>query len=253
MLERRTAEAFVELADTLVAGFDVIDLLHTLSERCVELVEVDAAGILMADQRGTLSLLAASTEQARHLELFQLQDEEGPCLDCFHTGLPVICADLATMPQRWPRFTAAARERGFAAVHAFPIRLRDQTLGAMNLFRATPGELPADTIAVAQALADVATISLLTDRASRDGTQLVEELQAALNSRILLEQAKGVLGERANIEMGAAFTVMRDFARQHKWKLSDVALAVIDNAPAVSGLWTQAPATPPGSVQAWPL
>jgi GAF domain-containing protein len=236
MLEKQTAQAFVELADTLVAGFDVIDLLHTLAERCVDLLDVDAAGILLVDQRGKLSLVAASTEQAKLLELFQLQDEEGPCLDCFSTGEAVICGDLAEMPQHWPRFTAAARERGFSAVHALPIRLRNQTLGAMNLFRSTPGTVAEDLIAVAQALADVVTISILQERAMRESNVVVEQLQGALKSRILIEQAKGILAERAQIDVGEAFNVMRAFARSGNRKLADVAAAVIDNRPEVAEL-----------------
>lgn len=236
MLERRTAQAFVELADTLVAGFDVIDLLHTLAERCVDLLDLDAAGILLVDQRGRLSLVAASREEARLLELFQLQDEEGPCLDCFRTGEPVICGDLAEMPQRWPRFTTAAHERGFSAVHALPIRLRNQTLGALNLFGFAPGRVADDTIAVAQALADVVTISILQERALHESTMVVEQLQGALNSRILIEQAKGVLAERAQIDVAEAFVVMRDFARSGNRKLVDVAVAVIDNLPDVAAL-----------------
>jgi GAF domain-containing protein len=239
MLEERTAQAFVELADTLVAGFDVIDLLHTLAERCVELLEVDAAGILLIDQKGRLSLVAASTEQVRLLELFQLQDEEGPCLDCYRTGEAVCCDDLTEPPQRWPRFTAAARDRGFAAVHALPIRLRDQTLGAMNLFRSSPGKVAEDKIAIAQALADVVTISILQERAMRESTMVVEQLQGALNSRILIEQAKGVLAERAQIDMTEAFVVMREFARSGNRKLVDVAAAVIDNHPDVAELTTR--------------
>jgi GAF domain-containing protein len=236
MLEKRTAQAFVELADTLVAGFDVIDLLHTLAERCVDLLDLDAAGILLVDQRGRLSLVAASTEQAKLLELFQLQDEEGPCLDCFSTGEAVICGDLSEAPQRWPRFTAAARERGFSAVHALPIRLRQQTLGAMNLFRSTPGTVDEDLIAVAQALADVVTISILQERAMRESTVVVEQLQEALKSRILIEQAKGILAERAKIDVADAFNVMRAFARSGNRKLVDVAAAVIDNRPEVAEL-----------------
>ncbi|MEU5877993.1 GAF and ANTAR domain-containing protein [Spirillospora sp. NPDC047279] len=231
MLERRTAETFVELVDTLVVGFDVIDLLHILTERCVELLGIDAVGILLADQRGALSLVAASTEQARLLELFQLQSEEGPCLDAYHGGHPVSCADLAAQPQRWPAFTAAAGRGGFAAVHALPMRLRDQRLGAMNLFAAAPGGLSAETTAIAQALADVATIGILHERALRQSSVVTEQLQGALNSRVVIEQAKGVLAEIHGIEMAEAFTLMRDFARARNRKLTEVAAAVIDRGP----------------------
>lgn len=236
MLDRRVAQTFVELADTLVLGFDTIDFLHTLTERCVELLEVDAAGILLVDQRGALNLVAASTEQARLLELFQLQDEEGPCLDCFATGAPVACADLNEEPQRWPRFAAVAREQGFAAVHAVPMRLREQVIGALNLFRTSAGDIPAEATALAQSLANVATISILQVRALRHSEMVAEQLQTALNSRIVIEQAKGILTERLQIGIAEAFSLMRRYARDNNEFLSDVAQQVIARSSAVAGL-----------------
>ncbi|WP_245974249.1 GAF and ANTAR domain-containing protein [Thermomonospora umbrina] len=229
-------ETFVEIADTLVARFDVIDLLHFLSERCVQLLDVDAAGVLLADERGTLSLAAASTEQARMLELFQLQDEEGPCLDCFHSGVRVSCGDLGLEPQRWPRFTEAARERGFAAVTAVPLRLGEARLGAMNLFRVTTGSLGPEALLVAQALADMATIGIVNERAHGRAELVVEQLQGALNSRTVIEQAKGVLAERGRISVSDAFTVLRSYARDHNRLLSQVAHAVVEQSPDVADL-----------------
>ena len=236
MLDRRIARTFVELADTLVLGFDAIDFLHTLTERCVELLEVDAVGILLADQRGALNLVAASTEQARLLELFQLQDEEGPCLDCFHTGQPVECADLGQEPQRWPRFSVAAREQGFSAVHAMPMRLREQIVGALNLFRTSPGGIPADAVELAQSFANVATISILQFRALRHSEMVTEQLQNALNSRVTIEQAKGILAERLQIDVADAFSLMRNYARNNDRLLSDVAEQVIARSPEVAEL-----------------
>ncbi|MFI6316666.1 ANTAR domain-containing protein [Nonomuraea sp. NPDC050556] len=236
MLDRHTVQTFVELADTLVVGFDVIDFLQTLAERCVDLLEVDAAGILLADQRGTLTLVAASTERVRLLELFQLQNEEGPCLDCFHGGQMVTCTDLAAMPQRWPRFSQAAHQAGFAAVHAFPLRLRDQTLGAMNLFRQAPEGLSEETAAVAQALADVSTIGITHERTLRQHQLVTEQLQYALNNRTIIEQAKGMLAERAHITLNEAFNRMRAYARNHNQQLSAIALQVIDQEAAMVAL-----------------
>jgi GAF domain-containing protein len=236
VLDRRIAQTFVELADTLVLRFDAIDFLHTLTERCVELLEVDAVGILLADQRGALNLVAASTEQARMLELFQLQDEEGPCLDCFHTGMPVGCADLVEEPQRWPRFTVAAREQGFSAVHAVPMRLREQVVGALNLFRTSPGVVPADAVELAQSFANVATISILQVRALRHSEMVAEQLQNALNSRIMIEQAKGILTERLQIGIADAFSLMRTYARNTNQLLSDIAEQVIARSPEVAEL-----------------
>ncbi len=215
MFDQRITETFVELADTLVFGFDGIDFLHTLTERCVQLLGVDAAGILLVDQRDTLNLVAASTDQARLLELFQLQNEEGPCLDCYHSGHSVACADLGALPQRWPRFATAAREQGFTAVQAVPMRLREQIIGALNLFRSMPTAIPAETIAMAQSFANVATISILQTRALQHSEIVTEQLQTALNSRILIEQAKGILAERRHITVAEAFTLMRTYARNH--------------------------------------
>ncbi|MCW2876757.1 MAG: transcriptional regulator [Sphaerisporangium sp.] len=244
MLERRITETFVELADTLVVGFDVIDLLHTLTERCVDLLEVDAAGILLADQRGTMALVAASTEQARLLELFQLQDEEGPGLEAYHSRQAVVCADLGARPQRWPLFTAAAREQGFAAVTAVPLRLREQALGAMSLFRHRAGGLPPDTLATAQALADVATIGILHERALHHSAVVTEQLQHALNSRVIIEQAKGVLSERGQIGVEDAFTLLRGYARNHGLELSALARDVVTHQLGVADLLgDQAPPT----------
>jgi GAF domain-containing protein len=241
MLDRQITQTFVELADTLVVGFDIIEILQTLTERCVDLLDVDAAGILLVDARGTLQMVAASTEQARLLELFQIQDEDGPCLDCFRTGEQVACADLTTEPQRWPRFAAVARERGFAAVQAVPLRLRDQVIGAMNLFRAAAGAIPADTIAVAQSFADVATIGILNMRALARSEQVAEQLQIALTSRIVIEQAKGALAERRKVEVSEAFTLLRSYARSHSRPLTEVARAVINRDPSVADLTLRTP------------
>ncbi len=238
MLDQRITETLVELSDTLVLGFDGIDFLHTLTERCVQLLGVDAAGILLVDQQGTLNLVAASTEQTRLLELFQLQNEEGPCLDCYHSGQSVACIDLAAPPRRWPRFAAAAREQGFAAVQAVPMRLREQTLGALNLFRCTPSAVPAEATAIAQSFANVATISILQLRALRHSEVVTEQLQNALNSRILIEQAKGILAERRHISVAEAFTLMRTYARNQNLLLSLVAQAIITQNPDIADLTT---------------
>ncbi|TKK89504.1 GAF and ANTAR domain-containing protein [Herbidospora galbida] len=240
MLYRRTAQVFVELADTLVAGFDVIDFLQSLAERAVEIFDVDAAGIVLADPRGTLTLVAASSEEVRLLELFQLQEEEGACLDCYRSGTLVTCADLSAAPPKWPMFAAAARELGFSAVHAFPLRLRDQVLGAIGLFNAAPGGLSQDTVTVAQALADVATIGILNERTLREHQMVTEQLHFALNSRVLLEQAKGMLAERAQIEVGEAFAALRKYARDHNRTLSSVARELIDNRSGMTDLITAA-------------
>ena len=227
MREQRLAEVFVELADTLVEEFDVVDFLQTLTERCVELVDTDAAGLMLDDQRGRLQVVAYTDESARLLELFELQKAEGPCLDCFATGRAIANVDLAASGSRWPVFTEAALGSGFAYSHALPLRLRRQVLGALNLFTVERTELTGDHLAVAQGMADIATIGLLHERALRDQVVLAEQLQAALHSRIVIEQAKGVLSARAAISVSEAFSRMRTHARRTGQPLTTVAEAVV--------------------------
>jgi transcriptional regulator with GAF, ATPase, and Fis domain len=229
------SETFVELTDTMVADFDVIDFLHVLTDRSVQLLDVSAAGLLLADPRGELQVVAASSEAARLLELFQLQSDQGPCLDCFRSGRPVAAADLGAEAARWPRFAPAARQAGFGAVQALPMRLRDQVIGALNLFRARPGTFGSADVRVGQALADVATISLLHERSMRRSDALNEQLQTALNSRVIIEQAKGKLAERLGLDMGQAFNLLRDHARTRNLRLSDLARAfVVGSEPLAS-------------------
>ena len=225
--QARLADVFVEMADTLVDDFDVIEFLHVLAGRCVELLGVSAAGLLLTDQKGALQVVAASSERTRLLELFQLQTDEGPCLDCFRTGQPVSVTDLPSAG-RWPQFTGAAADVGFAAVYALPMRLRDEIIGALNLFHIDPGPVPEDTLRVGQALADVATIGLLQQRAIHRRNILTEQLQTALNSRILIEQAKGVLAERHRLDLDDAFTLLRRGARSRNRRLSELARAIVD-------------------------
>jgi transcriptional regulator with GAF, ATPase, and Fis domain len=242
------SETFVELTDTMVAGFDVIDFLHVLTDRSVQLLDVSAAGLLLADPRGELRVVAASSEAARLLELFQLQNDQGPCLDCFRAGRPVAAADLAVAAPRWPRFAPAAQRAGFGAVQALPMRLREQVIGALNLFRAEPGPFAPAVVQIGQALADVATISLLHERSMRHSDILNEQLQAALNSRVIIEQAKGKLAERLGVDMDQAFALLRDRARTTNRRLSDLARAFIDGTeplttPGPGGTRPPRPAT----------
>jgi transcriptional regulator with GAF, ATPase, and Fis domain len=220
----------------MVAGFDVIDFLHVLTDRSVQLLDVSAAGLLLADPRGELRVVAASSEAARLVELFQLQNDQGPCLDCFRSGQPVAAADLNAAVQQWPRFAPAARQAGFAAVQALPMRLREQVIGALNLFRASPGAFAPADVRVGQAMADVATISLLHERSMRHSDALNEQLQTALNSRVIIEQAKGKLAGRLGLDMDQAFGLLRDYARAHNRRLSDLAQAFVDGSESLTGL-----------------
>jgi hypothetical protein len=226
------SDTFVGLADTMVDDFDVIDFLHMLTDRSTRLLSVSAAGVVLADPRGELRVAAASSEAAELIELFQIQNDQGPCLDCFRTGQPVTAVGLAELGQRWPRFAAAATRAGFGTVNALPMRLRDQVVGALNLFAPGASPLGPAELRIGQALADVATIGLLQERNVRRAETLAEQLQAALNSRVVIEQAKGKLAERLGLDMGQAFTMLRDEARSTNQRLGDIARHVIDSPTA---------------------
>ena len=234
--EQDLTQAFVELADTLVADFDVVDFLHTLVNRSRELLGLQAAGLMLADQRGRLRLMASSSEQSRLLELFELETDEGPCVVCFNTGQPAADTLLDRPDPRWPRFGRQAGAAGFKSVHALPLRLRTEVIGVLNLFSTTAGSLGEEDARVGQALADVATIGLLQHRAIEHRQLLAEQLQGALNSRVLVEQAKGVLAERLQVEMPEAFAILRGHARRHNQRLSDLAQGIIDGAIDTSTL-----------------
>lgn len=238
----RLAQVFVEVADTLVADFDLIDFLHLLADRTAVLVSASAVGLLVADQRGRLEFLAASDETTRLLELFQVQNSEGPCLDAFRTAAPVINADLREASGRWPRFAPHATRAGYRSVHAFPLRLRSQVIGALNVFGSQPGaSLNDDDVQIVQALADVATIGLLQERTIRRGELLTEQLQGALNSRIVIEQAKGAIAQVHGVGVDEAFALIRSYARRTNSRLSDVAHTIVTNPTIVAAL--EPPAT----------
>ncbi len=234
--EAKLARTLVQLADTLVVGFDVVELLTVLADRCVEVLEVGAAGLMLVAPDGNLKVMASSSEAMRLLELFELQAQEGPCLDCYRTGRPVVNQDLAVTNGLWPRFSSEALAAGFHSVHALPMRLRGTILGALNLFHVEPGEMQQSDIDSAQALADVATIAILQHRASLEAQVLNEQLHHALNSRIVIEQAKGIIAERQHLNMEQAFSTLRTHARNHNRPLVEVAEAVIDGSLSASSL-----------------
>jgi GAF domain-containing protein len=234
--EEVLARTLVELADTLVEDFDVVDLLTRLADRCVDLLDADAAGIMLAAPDGQLRVMASSSEAMRVLELFEIQAQEGPCLDSHRTGQRIVNQDLATVNGRWPRFAPEALAAGFQSVHALPMRLRGTAIGALNLFRADTGEMSPADLDVAQALADVATIAILQHRAALDAQVINDQLANALNSRIVIEQAKGMLAERLTLDMPDAFEVLRGHARRHNVRLVAVAEAVIAGSLAASDL-----------------
>jgi GAF domain-containing protein len=233
----RLAKVFVEVADTLIDEFDLIDFLQMLTERTAALVDASAVGLLLADQRGRLEFLAASDENTKLLELFQVQNHEGPCLDAFRTATPVINADLAEAAARWPRFAPRATAAGFRSVHAFPLRLRSDVIGALNVFGSQPGSTLADSdVPIVQALADVAAIGLLQERAIRRGEILTEQLQGALNSRIVIEQAKGAIAQAHGVSVDEAFTLIRNYARRTNHRIGDVAHIIVTDSARLPDL-----------------
>jgi hypothetical protein len=239
--EVKLARALVELADTLVDDFDVVELLTLLTDRCTDVLDVSAAGIMLAGPSGDLRGLASSSEAMRLLELFEVQAEEGPCLDCYRTGRPVLDVALDTADERWPRFAVEARSAGFGSVHALPMRLRGSVIGALNLFQTGRARLPEADVHAGQALADIATIAILQHRAAVQAQVINVQLTNALNSRVLIEQAKGVLAERQGVDLEQAFRTLRQHARNHNLRLADVAASVIVGSLAVGELDALAP------------
>ena len=226
----------VELADNLVDDFDVIDVLTVLSHRCVDAIDVDAVGIMLASPGGELQFIASSSDSMRVLELFQIQVDEGPCVDCFRDGTAIVNYDLADSYDRWPVFGPRAVAHGFHSVHSLPMRLRGRTIGALNLFRSKLGLLDAEDVALAQGLADVATIAILQHRTSMDAKTLNDQLSYALNSRIIIEQAKGMVSQATNTDMDHAFGRLRSHARNHNLGLTEVATMVVSHALAATDL-----------------
>ena len=239
----RLATIFVEVADTLVDDFDLIEFLHMLTDRTAGLVGAAAVGLVLADKDGRLEFMAGSDENVKLLELFQLQTHEGPCLEAFRTGQPVINVDLDAAAPRWPRFAPRATAAGFQSVHAFPMRLRLQTIGALNVFGDTKGgDFTGADVPIVQALADVAAIALLQERAIARGEVLTEQLQGALNSRIVIEQAKGAIAQAHQISVDEAFTRIRAYARNNHKKLTEVAHTIVADRSILSDV---DPAAPP--------
>lgn len=226
--ESLLAATFVDLADTLVDDFDVVDLLTSLAARCVEVFDVDAAGLMLAAPAGSLRVVASSSPAMRVLEVFEVQAEEGPCPDSYRSGRPVVAADLSASTDRWPTFAPEALAAGFRSVIALPLRLRGTTIGVLNLFRHAHGELGDDDLAAAQAFADIATIGLMNRRAADDAAVVNRQLGEALDSRVVIEQAKGMVAERTGASMEDAFGRLRGHARSHNRRLTEIAADIVD-------------------------
>lgn len=228
--EARLVRTFATLADSLTADFDVVELLQTLVDACIDVFDVQAAGILLADSEGNLELIASTSEATTLVELMQLAAEAGPCIACFRAGAPISVPDIAESPDEWSEFRESAIEQGFAALDALPMRLREQTLGTLNLLRTAPGSAPPDDLVAAQGFADVATIGILNERHLRESVIVANQLQRALQSRVLIEQAKGVISHTNDIAIDAAFDLIRTYARSHGLRLSVVAAQIVDRS-----------------------
>jgi GAF domain-containing protein len=228
--QQRLLETFVKLADTLIDDYDVVDLLQLLVDTCRDVLDTTAAGILLADSRGELEVVASTSEASRLVEMMQLSAEQGPCIESYRSGRRVSVPDIEISKDEWWQFRGSALAQGFRSMDALPLRLRDTTIGTLNLLRSEPREAPEDTILAAQAIADVATIGILHERTLRESTILSEQLQAALNSRIVIEQAKGVISHTKGVSIDDAFALMRQYARSHSVGLSIVAARIVDRS-----------------------
>jgi GAF domain-containing protein len=224
--EARLNSAFVMMADTLTADYDVVDLLHTLVVECTVIVAATAGGLLLADQRGQLQLLASTDESAELVEVMQLAAGAGPCVDCFTSGISVSVPNIAASGGRWPDFEGSALGQGFQSVHATPMKLRGEVIGTLNLFNVAPGAFTPRDAAVVQALADVATIGILQQRIATESHIVAEQLQRALDSRVLIEQAKGAMSQALGLTMDEAFGAIRNYARNHNMTMHAVATAI---------------------------
>lgn len=225
--ERPITEAFRAIADSLVDDYEITDMLTGLTVDCARILDIASVGILLADEKGVLQVAATSTERMQLMELYQVQCRQGPCLDCYRDGTAVLVADLNRQRKRWPDFAAVALEAGYASVHAVPLRFRGKVLGTVGLFGTRPGALNAEDLKLAQAIGHVAGVALVTNKATADQIVINTQLQTALNSRVVLEQAKGVLAHSGNLDVEQAFTMLRGYARDHNLRLKDIAGAVV--------------------------
>ncbi|PKQ25877.1 MAG: transcriptional regulator [Actinobacteria bacterium HGW-Actinobacteria-4] len=240
--ETRISAAFVAVADILTTDFDAVELLHTLVNDCVEILEMNAGGLMLADSTGELHLMTSTSEAAEFVEVMQMAASSGPCIDCFNTGRAVAVSDIADDAGGWPEFKKVALAHGFRSALATPMKLRGKVIGTMNLFSETAGEVSVRNAAVAQALADVATIGILQERVIREGQIVEEQLHRALDSRIVIEQAKGVIASALSVTMDDAFALLRKYARDRNLTIRSVSERVSDRELAVQDMATSSTA-----------
>ncbi len=235
----RLSYVFAEVSEALVSNYDLVAFLHDLTAHAADVSGAASVGLLLTDQYGYLHCMAASNENARLLELFQLQNEEGPCLDCFDSGSPVVNSDLAQAQERWPKFAPQAREYGFGSVHAFPMRVQERVIGALNIFGSEALAFEASEVRLVQALADVATLAILREPLVTGDGGVVEQLQAALNARVVVEQAKGALARIRGVGVDEAFGLLRAHAMATGQRLGVVARALLEDPQQVPDLLVQ--------------
>lgn len=228
--EQMLLETLTVVADTLVDDFDIVEFLHDLVERCAAIFDAVDVGIVLADEYGDLVVMASSNERLRLIETLQLSAGVGPCIDSFHSGAVVTAGSLDEITQRWPAFAAGVQDAGYQSVHAVPLRLRRETIGSLIFFRDSPGELDARDVPVAQTIADVATIGLVQERAIREASTARDQLQHALDARVVIEQAKGVIAHSRNVGMEEAWSILRRRARSRQTRVSDIARGVVDGS-----------------------
>lgn len=226
--EKELVDTFVELADTLVADYDVVDMLYRLVVRCATTLDAADAGIMLPAADGTLEVVASTSERSHLIGILQLDADQGPCLEAYRTGKATSVENIGELRARWPQFAAAAGEQGYQSMHAFPLRLREEVIGSLNLFGVIAGPLSAEDATAARGLADIATIGILHERTLRESDLARQQLQHALDSRIVIEQAKGVIAHTEGVDMDEAFRLLRESARSSQRKISDVARDVIE-------------------------
>ncbi|PPF27417.1 transcriptional regulator [Rathayibacter tritici] len=228
--EHSVIKTFVALSDTLVDDYDVVDFTQTLVESSATLFDAVSAGLVLADPAGSLEVLASTDEDARLIELLQLDRGSGPCIQCFETGQPVIVEDVRAVGAEWAEFRERAIEIDVLAAHCVPMRSGGTTIGSLSLFQSRPGRLDRDDIAVVQAFADVATIGILHQRALQQSTVTQEQLQRALDSRVLIEQAKGILAYAHRTTVEQAFEVLRVRSRATSTPITTLAQEIINDS-----------------------
>lgn len=228
------SSAFVAIADTLTTDFDIVDMLHTLVEQCTLILDTSQGGLMLVDGRGELQLMTSTSQGADFVEVMQLNSAAGPCIECFTTGTAVSVPNINDTGDKWPDFTSGALQRGFLSAHATPMRLRGHVIGTMNLFSTKRGALSERDASLAQALTDVATIGILQQRVITETNMLAEQLHRALDSRVLIEQAKGMVAHSLNVSMDDAFTALRNYSRERSVSLRSVAEGISDRTISVS-------------------